>query len=162
MAIAVAAGSPIFSPPMRTHSCNSDQDNFIPQFTVSPSSSSPSPYRSRFLKQATGRRISPDFSSTTASTTASVTSLKRKRPARLDIPELESTSCFGFEAVDEGKRCGGVDEVEADSTRFSVFCKKGKVKQSMDDRYCAGVDICGDSKLASSYLVLFCFQKLDF
>lgn len=65
--------------------------------------------------------------------------LKRKRPTRLDIPML------GIEPpVDsDGKR-----EVEADSARYSVYCKRGRKRVEMEDRYSATLDLCGDPQMA--------------
>lgn len=70
---------------------------------------------------------------------ATTTLLKRKRPARIDVPAMQS--------LDFSARSGcGEEVVEMDSGRFSVFCKRGKTRKEMEDRYKAVVDVNGDPR----------------
>ncbi|GMH07365.1 hypothetical protein Nepgr_009205 [Nepenthes gracilis] len=69
--------------------------------------------------------------------------LKRKRPARLDIPIGSS----GFGALVETPRVDGAEvELEKDGL-YSVCCKRGR-RATMEDRYSAVLNIQGDSKQA--------------
>lgn len=71
--------------------------------------------------------------------------LKRKRPARLDIPLTSGiTNGPGLKTTP----CGDdrLDEVEVDGEGYSVYCKRGKRGSVMEDRYSALVDHNGQSK----------------
>eukprot|EP00262_Sarcandra_glabra_P015563 TRINITY_DN4816_c0_g1_i1.p1 TRINITY_DN4816_c0_g1~~TRINITY_DN4816_c0_g1_i1.p1 ORF type:complete len:393 (-),score=51.17 TRINITY_DN4816_c0_g1_i1:284-1336(-) len=117
----VVSGSPVYSPKTLT---------LKNEGSPSPSS----PFRFRFHKQQISCSIrNRDESS------SSPTLLKRKRPARIDIP-LDPFS-FAMPASD------GQDDVEVESVRFSVFCKRGR-RESMEDRHKAVLDLQGDSKQA--------------
>lgn len=73
--------------------------------------------------------------------------LKRKRPARLDIPFTSGiTNGPGLKTTP----CGDdrLDEVEVDGEGYSVYCKRGKRGSVMEDRYSALVDHNGQSKQA--------------
>lgn len=73
--------------------------------------------------------------------------LKRKRPARLDIPLTSGiTNGPGLKTMP----CGDdrLDEVEVDGEGYSVYCKRGKRGSVMEDRYSALVDVNGQSKQA--------------
>lgn len=74
--------------------------------------------------------------------------LKRKRPARIDIPSAEALP-FKTEAVD-GRR-----EVAAESARYSVYCKKGRKRLEMEDRHKVSLDINGDPKLVGALQELY-------
>nr|CAD1828819.1 unnamed protein product [Ananas comosus var. bracteatus] len=67
--------------------------------------------------------------------------LKRKRPARIDIPAAEA-----FAAAPAGS--DGLGEVEAESARFSVYCKRGKRRLEMEDRHRAALDLRDDPQMA--------------
>lgn len=155
MSCAVAiAGSPVFSPSRVSLLCKSSSSPETLTLAGSPSAS-PSPsalsspsssFRLRCLqKAASGFRackidacaVDSDPSSTSSASKSTV--LKRKRPARIDIPM--SSLSFATPA----KAPEGPTEVGIESARFSVFCKKGR-RESMEDRYDAVVDLHGDSK----------------
>lgn len=71
--------------------------------------------------------------------------LKRKRPARLDIPLTSGiTNGPGLKTTP----CGDdrLDEVEVDGEGYSVYCKRGKRGSVMEDRYSALVDLNSLSK----------------
>ncbi|KAF7833782.1 putative protein phosphatase 2C 25 [Senna tora] len=104
----------------------------------SPSSPS-SPFRLRFAKP-------PPPTGLSASTSPNGTVLKRKRPARLDIPVVSSSSLsFGVPATPSA--AAARDVVEAEGCGFSVYCKRGR-REYMEDRYSASVNLQGDPKQA--------------
>uniref|UniRef100_A0A2P2IKL0 protein-serine/threonine phosphatase n=1 Tax=Rhizophora mucronata TaxID=61149 RepID=A0A2P2IKL0_RHIMU len=109
--------------------------------TLSPSSSSPSSPRSPFRLRLQKPPIGLTSSSGSGSSVAAASVLKRKRPARLDIPV--ATLGFG------GPATLAVEEVEMEreGVGYSVFCKRGK-REAMEDRFAADVDFQGNSKLA--------------
>lgn len=69
------------------------------------------------------------------STSSSSTILKRKRPARITIP-------IGSLSLEHAPReeSGQMDEVEVEEEGYSVFCKRGKKRGDMEDRYSAVID----------------------
>lgn len=79
--------------------------------------------------------------------------LKRKRPARIDIPLME-----GLPFASEGS--DGKKEVEAESVRYSMYCKRGRKRLEMEDRHKVTLDLNGDAKLVGVlrgfHLSLFC------
>ncbi|KAK7300920.1 hypothetical protein RJT34_11773 [Clitoria ternatea] len=103
--------------------------------TPSSCSSPSSPFRLRLPKP-------PSVFSAPSSTSPNATVLKRKRPARLDIP-VTSLS-FGVPATPSA---AARDDVEAEGDGFSVFCKRGR-REYMEDRYTAGDNLRGEHKLA--------------
>ncbi|XP_022730928.1 probable protein phosphatase 2C 25 [Durio zibethinus] len=121
---------------------------------ASPSPSSPSsPFRLRLQKTPSGSLLSSSFSaskSTSSSGSDSTaglglgsvsTILKRKRPARLDIPVATTAMCFGVPATP----CEVRREVEREGDGYSVYCKRGR-REAMEDRFSASVKLQGDSK----------------
>lgn len=72
----------------------------------------------------------------------SATLLKRKRPTRLDIPML------GLLAIEPVADSDGRREVEAESARYSVYCKRGRKRVEMEDRHSAALDLRGDPQMA--------------
>lgn len=71
--------------------------------------------------------------------------LKRKRPARLDIPLTSGISSgLGLQMTPRGDE--RLDEVEVEGEGYSVYCKRGKRGSVMEDRYSALVDLNGHSK----------------
>lgn len=66
--------------------------------------------------------------------------LKRKRPARIQIPFAPLS--FVDEVV---KKDDDVTEIDEEGEAYAVFCKRGK-RGHMEDRYSAFVDLQGDSK----------------
>ncbi|XP_052198617.1 putative protein phosphatase 2C 53 [Diospyros lotus] len=82
-------------------------------------------------------------SSSSSSSSASPTVLKRKRPARIDIP----VASLSFLAVETPVTVDRLNEVEFEGEAYSVYCKRGK-RGIMEDRYSALVNIHGDSKQA--------------
>lgn len=95
----------------------------------SPSSSSSSPHLT-WLNKPRGRiRASAGAESSPV--------LKRKRPARLDIPVVAVTEKVAADQVPE------VSEFEGEG--YSVCCKRGR-KEVMEDRYSAVLGLQGDQK----------------
>ncbi|GAB4824547.1 hypothetical protein Ancab_007422 [Ancistrocladus abbreviatus] len=109
----------------------------------SSSSSSPSPSASLNLAKSGfrgGCGAGDDGPSTSSSPPTML--LKRKRPARLDIPV--ASEGFGWEATPTEKE--SMVEVESDGF-YSVCCKRGR-RAAMEDRYSAVLNIQGDPKQA--------------
>ncbi|XP_043697965.1 probable protein phosphatase 2C 25 [Telopea speciosissima] len=106
----------------------------------SPSSSScsspSSPFRLRFQKPLSGFRTSKKESSPP-------TLLKRKRPAKIDIP----ISALSFAGTTTPASAEVLREVEFERDGVSVYCKKGR-REAMEDRYSAVFDLQGDPKQA--------------
>lgn len=131
---------------------------------ASPCPSSPSsPFRLRLQKPPSGSFLlsssasTPSTSSVSGSTAGlgpgSVSAiLKRKRPARLDIPVASSALCFGVPATP----CELGSEVEREGDGYFVYCKKGR-REAMEDRFSASVKLQGDSKQVFSWFLAFCF-----
>ncbi|XVF05758.1 hypothetical protein REPUB_Repub05bG0199900 [Reevesia pubescens] len=124
-----------------------------PPSPASPSPSSPSsPFRLRLQKTPSGSLLSSSsFASAAKSSSSSSgsgstvsTILKRKRPARLDIPAATTgTVYFGVPATP----CEVMREVEREGDGYSVYCKRGR-REAMEDRFSASVKLQGDSKQA--------------
>ncbi|RAL54916.1 hypothetical protein DM860_013612 [Cuscuta australis] len=140
-----AVQSPVFSPsPMfsKSTALSPISRNLIAASSLSPPSSSPAwPLRSLSLRLPNQTRDSAreeansvSFCSTSSAVTAPV--LKRKRPARIDIP----VAPFDFEQSLRTPRSEDrLDEVEVEGEGYSVYCKRGK-RGAMEDRYSAIVD----------------------
>lgn len=79
--------------------------------------------------------------STSAPNSTSPTVLKRKRPAKLDIPIVSTT--FGNFLANPAAATADFVEVEGDG--YYVCCKRGR-RGPMEDRYSALVNLQGDSK----------------
>lgn len=95
--------------------------------------------------------------STTSSASASTTVLKRKRPARIDIP----LPPLSFEAVAANQlQKERLDETEADGEGYSVYSKRGKRRSAMEDRYSAAVGSGGDSQQVFIYLLFLFFNRI--
>ncbi|XVF46235.1 hypothetical protein PTKIN_Ptkin03bG0011000 [Pterospermum kingtungense] len=113
----------------------------------SPASSAPSspssPFRLRLQKPPTGSLLSSSSSASTSSSSSVSTILKRKRPARLDIPVATAAECFGVPATP----CVLGREVEREGDGYTVYCKRGR-REAMEDRFSASVELQGDSKQA--------------
>uniref|UniRef100_A0A0V0I8I2 protein-serine/threonine phosphatase n=1 Tax=Solanum chacoense TaxID=4108 RepID=A0A0V0I8I2_SOLCH len=79
-----------------------------------------------------------ECSTSSSSTTAEAVAIsKRKRPARISIPIVS----LGLGNVGETPREESrVDEVEVEGEGYSVFCKRGKKRGDMEDRYSAVVN----------------------
>ncbi|MQL83202.1 hypothetical protein Taro_015689 [Colocasia esculenta] len=175
--VAVAGASPVFSPSHISLSFKASPESLTlthglraaSEASPSAASASSSPFRFRlqrgagglwassFGKEAIvaldspGKRASPVASADPCAllqgaplapaAAATSTLLKRKRPARIDIPAMQS--------LDLAARSGcGEEVVEVQSARFSVFCKRGKTRKEMEDRYKAAVDVNGNPRLA--------------
>ncbi|MED6169466.1 hypothetical protein PIB30_021598 [Stylosanthes scabra] len=121
----------------------------------SPSSPSPSsPLRLRLPKAPTAltnpNSIPASLSgvvavsaSAGAATSPNGTVLKRKRPARLDIP----VSSLAFGIPPSPSAAAPRDVVEEERDAFSVYCKRGR-REYMEDRYSAADNLRGEQKLA--------------
>ncbi|OIT03009.1 PREDICTED: probable protein phosphatase 2C 25 [Nicotiana attenuata] len=103
---------------------------------LSPSPKSPlSPLTyNRNLREEAEREVAVCSTSSSSSSTI----LKRKRPARITIP----ISSLSLEQVDQTPReeISRLDEVEVEGEGYSVYCKRGKKRGEMEDRYSAIVD----------------------
>ncbi|KAL3521235.1 hypothetical protein ACH5RR_019384 [Cinchona calisaya] len=147
--IAVMANSPVFMPSPRPTRLS---PIFSKTTTSSSSPSSPSPlspFTFRLQKQPNVcSSINKNESAVRSASTSTV--LKRKRPARIDIP-VEPLS---FETFCGNKNVGLVaerimNEVEAEGEGYAVYCKRGKRHGgAMEDRHSAAVGLRGDSKQA--------------
>lgn len=80
--------------------------------------------------------------------------LKRKRPARIDIPI--GSSSFGF---DSPKCVDRVDAVEVEADGYSVYCKRGR-RSTMEDRYSAVVDLKAESRQVFNLLMIHLISSL--
>ncbi|XP_010920816.2 putative protein phosphatase 2C 53 [Elaeis guineensis] len=158
------ASSPSFSPSRIPLSCKSSPETrtlTLAQHHLQAAEGSPSPlgtpcstspFRSRFQRAAGGLRAfwavdssspSPPPTSNPGSNSVGKSSLlKRKRPARIDIPLTEDLT-FAAPVGSDGRR-----EMEMESARFSVYCKRGRKRLEMEDRYKAELDVHGDPQLA--------------
>lgn len=160
------ASSPVFSPSPISISCKGSPETL----SLNPSSpsaspcsrSASSPFRFRFQRAAISLRAGSGGFGGAASpsgvaidlppspppplvSSGSRSVLKRKRPARIDIP-LAEPSPFETEEVD-GRR-----EVQAESARYSVYCKRGRKRLEMEDRHKVSLDLNGNPKLVSALL----------
>ncbi|GAB2263213.1 hypothetical protein Droror1_Dr00004210 [Drosera rotundifolia] len=119
------SSSPVFPPPSPLFS------NYTPGVSSKGAAVSPS--------SAVGfRRATADDMPSTSMATV----LKRKRPAKLDIPVTGSV----FGGVGETPRGAELGVVEEGRDGFySVCCKRGR-RAAMEDRFSAVVDVNGDSK----------------
>ncbi|KAL7264279.1 hypothetical protein ACSBR1_002272 [Camellia fascicularis] len=151
------SNSPVFSPsrvcssPFCKSSFSSSPDKTLTlTLTLTHSPSSSSPFGLRLQKPPSGlNRASNDCAVSTSSSSSSSSPpalLKRKRPARLDIPN----SGMGFGGGCVATPVVGVERrevVEAESDGYSVFCKRGR-REAMEDRYSALLNLQGDPKQA--------------
>ncbi|GKU93917.1 hypothetical protein SLEP1_g7470 [Rubroshorea leprosula] len=100
-------------------------------FSPSPSSSPSSPFRIRIQKTSSGPLLSSSSPSSLGSGAGfglgSV--LKRKRPARLDIPVATAMAFTAPLMKSQGCR-----EMESEGDGYSVYCKRGR-REAMEDRF---------------------------
>lgn len=121
--------------------------------TSTPSSPS-SPFRLRIPKPPTGLSGSgPGPGSSSPSTV-----LKRKRPARLDIP-VASWSSGAAPATPSLATWRELVEVEDDG--YSVYCKRGR-REAMEDRYSAAINLQGDPKQVMQFFFFKRKKKIVF
>lgn len=125
----VVSNSPVFSP--------SHHKSIFSSSTLSPRSRVISPSSNAFRQNLAGDGPSTSGLSPTAAI------LKRKRPARLDIPIMN----MGFGAPVTPRPVQDVMVEEERDGFYSVCCKKGR-RAVMEDRFSAVLDIEGDSKKA--------------
>ncbi|XP_019424992.1 PREDICTED: probable protein phosphatase 2C 25 isoform X2 [Lupinus angustifolius] len=139
----VLSNSPIFSlfPKNKNSiiSSSSEPLPLLPSTTSSCSSpSSPSsPFHFVLPKTVNG------FSG--AGSAPSSSALKRKRPAKLDIPVVASLTVGVQDAA--VPMAEERDVVEVEGRGFAVYCKRGR-REHMEDRYSAAVDFHGEPKQA--------------
>ncbi|PSS09499.1 Protein like [Actinidia chinensis var. chinensis] len=143
------SNSPVFSPSRISSSLfyksslSSSPDKAL-NINHSPSSSSSTPSLPlrllRLQKPPSG--LNRESGDVVVSNSSSPTLLKRKRPARLDIP----ISCVGF-AGPATPAVDGTQVTEVDGDGYSVCCKRGR-REAMEDRYSAVVNLQGDPKQA--------------
>ncbi|KAI4305301.1 hypothetical protein L6164_028674 [Bauhinia variegata] len=158
MSVSVAVcNSPVFSPSSSLFYSKASMISSSPEAltlslahlksTSTASATSPSspvsPFRLRLPKPPSGLSNSGSPStSAPSSTSPTSTALKRKRPARLDIPVSSLT--FGAPATPSS---WPRDVVEVEGLGFSVYCKRGR-REFMEDRYSAAVNLQGEPKQA--------------
>ncbi|KAI3748865.1 hypothetical protein L6452_12264 [Arctium lappa] len=124
--------SPMFRNPMLSPSSS---------LSLHHTSPTPSPPPSSLHKHTTGYNEGPIINCDSTSSSSSVV-LKRKRPARIQIPFAPMSF------VDEiAKPDDNLSEIDEEGEEYSVYCKRGK-RGAMEDRYSAAVDLQGDSKQA--------------
>ncbi|CAA7406261.1 unnamed protein product [Spirodela intermedia] len=137
--VAAAGASQAFYPSLMA------QDHYSSEATLSSSSSSPSPLNFRpnrcssTLRRSSSKGTrSPVVDNSSGASTSGATSetglLKRKRPARIVIPAMRPLKLAA-------ESDSGVEVVEVESQRFSVFCKRGKTRKEMEDRFKASLDV---------------------
>ncbi|KAJ4764204.1 Protein phosphatase 2C family protein [Rhynchospora pubera] len=126
------ANSPVFSPSTSrvSLSCKASSETLtlaLAEVSPSPAPSSPS--------------FRPVLSSSGFGSMRGGSLLKRKRPDRIDIPlpDMAFVDLLGSD---------GSKELEEEREGFAVYCKRGKKRSEMEDRYVAKSDLCGDSKTA--------------
>ncbi|GMG98359.1 hypothetical protein Nepgr_000199 [Nepenthes gracilis] len=139
MCTVAVSNSPVFSP--SSLFCKSPFAQAFSRVSSSSnsSSSSSSPSSLSLATGCSGGCTGDDGPSTWNSSPPAV--LKRKRPARLDIPIVS----LGFGAPEATPRAeGAVVEVERDGL-YSVCCKRGR-RAAMEDRYSAVLNVQGDAK----------------
>ncbi|MBA0761982.1 hypothetical protein Gotri_024544, partial [Gossypium trilobum] len=121
---------------------------------ASPSPSPSSPFRLRLpkpppvslLSSSSASNSSPSSGSGSAPGLGSgpvSTVLKRKRPARLEIPVATEAMSLGIPATP----CEVGKELEREGDGYSVYCKRGR-REAMEDRFSASVELQGDTKQA--------------
>ncbi|RWW16685.1 hypothetical protein BHE74_00052294 [Ensete ventricosum] len=142
------ASSPAFSPSRISISCKGSPETLALNPcspSASPRSCSSSPFRpQRFQRAPSGLREVGAAIGTSPSGTAVDASLpsspppsssggscslsKRKRPGRINIP-LAKALTFAPEVSDDWR------EVEVESARYTVYCKRGRKRLVMEDRH---------------------------
>ncbi|XP_078435347.1 putative protein phosphatase 2C 53 [Wolffia australiana] len=132
--VAMAGLSPAFSPSQRKISlaCKAPSETLTLQNDLRDPAESPSPSSSA---------SSSSSSSSSSITTSSRTGLKRKRPLSIRVPPAQA-----FDQTD--RSCRGEAEVELESRRFAVFCKRGRKRMELEDRFNVPSDSHGDSETA--------------
>ncbi|KAL2898601.1 putative protein phosphatase 2C 25 [Bienertia sinuspersici] len=123
----VVSNAPVFSPSQ--HNSIFSSSALSPRTRLSPSSTN-------FRQNLTSDGVSTSGSSPTAV-------LKRKRPAKLDIPNMS----MGFGAPLTPRPIQDASVEDEKDGYYSVCCKKGR-RAVMEDRFSASVDFHGDSKQA--------------
>ncbi|KAK7829334.1 putative protein phosphatase 2c 25 [Quercus suber] len=153
MSVAIL-NSPIFSPRISSNLCKSSASisnsprvlHGLPPTPSRPSSSSSSPLPPSPSTPSTVRfnKLNKQISTIEeVSRSLNGTVLKRKRPARIDIPVMSLS--FGVDTPKAVERVVDVVEVEGDG--YALYCKRGR-RGPMEDRYSAVVDVHGDSTQA--------------
>ncbi|KAL5748112.1 hypothetical protein ACOSQ2_025409 [Xanthoceras sorbifolium] len=138
----------ILSPSPETLTLPLAHVKFPPSSSLSSSptqSSSPSsPFRFRLQKPPTGLSSSSSGSDQASGLGSPQTILKRKRPAKLDIP----VAAMSFPGVAVTPREARREELEEERDGFySVYCKRGR-REAIEDRFSAVVNFHGDPKQA--------------
>ena len=133
------SNSPVFSPSHHQTISTFFSANLSPR-PLSPLA--PNPFR---------QSIAGDGPSTSGSSPSAVL-LKRKRPARLDIPIMQAG--FGAPATPRAAQDPAVEE-ERDGF-YSVYCKRGR-RAALEDRFSAMLDVQGDPKQVFFLLLLLFF-----
>lgn len=133
------AKSPVFTPSPRLSPIFRKTST-----ALSPSPSSPrsplSPFKLRLPKLYQSNLIDDRRNIINSNTNTPL--LKRKRPARIDIPPLSFQAIAEHQLRTDKER---LHEVEADGEGYAVYCKRGKKRAAMEDRYSVAVGVGGDS-----------------
>ncbi|KAK1286523.1 putative protein phosphatase 2C 25 [Acorus calamus] len=137
LSVAMVAPSPssVFSPSRITLSRRNSSSE-----TLRSDGLPSSPSLSRFQKQPIGLRVSASSDPGAVASEGVSGVLKRKRPSRIDIPAQK--------VVFDPATAKGPEEVEVETGRFAVCCKKGRRREAIEDRHSAVVDVDGDPKQA--------------
>ncbi|CAI9091741.1 OLC1v1026845C1 [Oldenlandia corymbosa var. corymbosa] len=165
-AVAIAANSPVFTlsprPRISPIFCKPSTSLSPSPLSPSPSSSPLSPFTTlRLQKQASllsnfsnslryesncQDRNDPIECSTSSPSTSTATLLKRKRPARINVPI--SPVAFTDSGNQSPQDCESLNDVDDVGEGYAVYCKRGKKRGAMEDRHAAIVGLLGDSKKA--------------
>ncbi|XP_022887147.1 probable protein phosphatase 2C 25 [Olea europaea var. sylvestris] len=136
-AIAAVSSSPIFSPSPRKISpifCK-------PASSPPPPCLSPSPLTLKHFRKPFNSKDENLIEEEEA--TSKLAALKRKRPARINIPVMD----MGFDTMPD-MDLDRLSEVEVEGEGYSLYCKRGKRGGAMEDRYSAVMGLQGDYKQA--------------
>ncbi|KAK6135796.1 hypothetical protein DH2020_030491 [Rehmannia glutinosa] len=131
-----AENSPVFTPSPRKTSSTFCKAVTSPP---SPSISSPSSFVPKYIRRPLYEGDEEELGSPKVPTM-----LKRKRPAKIDIP----VASLEFDDIKTMSDLDRWSEVEFDGDGYSVYCKRGKRGGVMEDRYAAVLGLQGDSKQA--------------
>ncbi|KAJ9539897.1 hypothetical protein OSB04_026403 [Centaurea solstitialis] len=148
-AVAVT-NSPVFLPsPMFRNPMLSPSSSISLHHTPSPTPSPPPPSSAAsFHKHAKGLNegsiVNCDSNPPSSSAAAAAVVLKRKRPARIQIPFAPMSFADEIAKAEDDENPSEIDE---EGEEYSVYCKRGK-RGAMEDRYSVVLGLQGDSKQA--------------
>lgn len=162
----VVPNSPVFSPSSSLF-CNKasiispfhealtlNPSHFKPSDFSSPLCSSPSSPSSPFSLRVSKRSSGLSAPAVVSTSSSPNTTLKRKRPMKLNIP-VASLSIGDPLVTPSPVMRNDILEVERDG--YSVYCKRGR-REALEDRYSATLNLQGDSKQVSYIFCSFFFE----